>query len=59
LKDTANKFEMIIYNFRLSAIFHIVPGKTIAAVGTGTPVEISQNYFVLNIGFKLFRIDTN
>jgi len=44
-------------NFRISGIYHFVPGKDLVSVSTGNPVEVSRNYLVIQLGFKVFRAD--
>lgn len=45
-------------NFRLSAIYHVVPGTDLlVGAGVGSPPEISRNYMVIQLGFKVFQYD--
>jgi hypothetical protein len=44
-------------NFRLSAIYNIVPGKNIVDIDVGDALEISKNYLVLQMSWKLFGIN--
>ena len=45
-------------NFRLSAIYHFIPGTDVLVnVGVGTPPEVSRNYMVITMGFKVFQFD--
>ena len=44
-------------NFRLSAIYHIVPGTDLLTVTSGNPPEVSRNYLVIQLGFKVFQLD--
>lgn len=48
-------------NFRISGIYHYVPGKDLVTINTsvgGTEqVEVSRNYFVITLGFKVFQVD--
>ena len=41
-------------NFRLSGIYHIVTGKDMLTVSAGDAMEISRNYLVVEMGFKIF-----
>jgi hypothetical protein len=41
-------------NFRLSGIYHIVTGKDQLTVSAGDYKEISRNYLVIELGFKIF-----
>lgn len=41
-------------NFRVSGIYHIVPGTDQVSVSSGDPIEISRNYLVIQLGFKVF-----
>jgi hypothetical protein len=44
-------------NFRVSGIYHFVPGTDKVSVSTGDPIEVSRNYLVIQLGFKVFRAD--
>jgi hypothetical protein len=44
-------------NFRISGIYHLVPGTDLITVATGNPVKVSRNYFVIQMGFRVFQID--
>ena len=44
-------------NFRISGIYHYVPGTDLVTVSTGSPIEVERNYFVLTLGFKAFKFD--
>ena len=44
-------------NFRISGIYHIVPGTDIMSASSGTPIDVSRNYFVIQMGFKVFQLD--
>ena len=41
-------------NFRLSGIYHIVTGKDLLSISAGEYKEISRNYLVIELGFKIF-----
>jgi hypothetical protein len=41
-------------NFRLSGIYHVVTGKDMLTISAGDPQEISRNYLVVELGFKIF-----
>ena len=41
-------------NFRLSGIYHIITGKDMVSVSAGDFQEISRNYLVIELGFKIF-----
>lgn len=41
-------------NFRLSGIYHIITGKDLVTVSAGETQEISRNYLVIELGFKIF-----
>jgi hypothetical protein len=41
-------------NFRLSGIYHIITGKDLLTVSAGDYMEISRNYLVIELGFKIF-----
>jgi hypothetical protein len=43
-------------NFRLSAIYHILTGSNLVDMSAGSPKEISMNYLVLQLGFKIFTV---
>jgi len=48
-------------NFRISGIYPLVPGKDLVSVtttvGSVEQVEISRNYFVIQLGFRIFGTD--
>ncbi|MFK7787125.1 MAG: hypothetical protein AB8B56_18535 [Crocinitomicaceae bacterium] len=48
-------------NFRISGIYHLVPGKDLVSINTAVggveQVEISRNYFVIQLGFRIFGTD--
>ena len=41
-------------NFRISVLFHIIPGGTTFISSTGGDIEVSNNYLVFQLGFKVF-----
>lgn len=41
-------------NFRLSGIYHIVTGKDLVTLSAGDFMEISRNYLVVELGFRIF-----
>jgi hypothetical protein len=41
-------------NFRLSGIYHVITGKDLLTVSAGDFKEISRNYLVIELGFKIF-----
>ena len=41
-------------NFRISGIYHIITGKDLVTVTAGDPMEVSRNYLVIELGFKIF-----
>ena len=41
-------------NFRLSGIYHIVTGKDLLTISAGDYKEISRNYLVIELGFKIY-----
>jgi hypothetical protein len=43
-------------NFRISAMYHIVTGENLVEIDAGAPREISMNYLVIGIGFKIFSV---
>lgn len=43
--------------FRLSAIYHIIGGQDILTLSTGGTEEISRNYLVIQMGFRIFGIN--
>jgi len=43
-------------NFRLSAIYNVVPGKDIVEINVGDVREVSKNYLVLQMSWKLFGL---
>ena len=43
-------------NFRLSAIYNIVPGKDLVNITVGDVKEVSKNYLVLQMSWKIFGI---
>lgn len=46
-------------NFRLSALYHVVPGKDLVTIEVGDVREVSRNYLVLQMSWKLFGIGRN
>ena len=44
-------------NFRISAMYHVVPGSDLVSVSSGETVSVSRNYFVIQLGFQAFRFD--
>jgi hypothetical protein len=44
-------------NFRMSAMYHFIPGTDLVTVSTGTPIEVERNYFVFTMGFKAFQFN--
>ena len=44
-------------NFRISGIYHFVPGTDLVSVSSGSPIEVERNYFVFTMGFKVFQFD--
>lgn len=42
--------------FRLSALYHIVPGKSLVTLTVGDVREVSKNYLVLQMSWKVFKI---
>lgn len=44
-------------NFRISAMYHFIPGTDLVTVSTGSPIEVERNYFVFTMGFKAFQFD--
>lgn len=44
-------------NFRLSAIYHMIPGKSLVSINVFDAINVSKNYFVIQMGWKLFQID--
>jgi len=44
-------------NFRLSAIYHIIPGSDPLTVSTGNTQTVSRNYLVIQMGFKGFLLE--
>jgi len=46
-------------NFRLSAMYHILTGNNLVEMSAGAPAEISMNYLVIQIGFKIFSVGEN
>jgi len=43
-------------NFRLSAMYHILTGNNLVEMTVGDPQEISMNYLVIQMGFKIFSV---
>lgn len=43
-------------NFRVSGIYHFVPGTDLVSVSVGDPIEVSRNYLVIQLGFKVFSV---
>jgi hypothetical protein len=41
-------------NFRLSGIYHILTGKDMLTISAGDTQEISRNYLVIELGFRIF-----
>jgi outer membrane protein X len=46
-------------NFRLSTMYHILTGNNLVEMSAGAPAEISMNYLVIQIGFKIFSVGEN
>jgi hypothetical protein len=46
-------------NFRLSAMYHILTGDNLVEISAGSPSEISMNYLVIQLGFKIFSVGEN
>lgn len=48
-------------NFRISGIYHFVPGKDLVTINTSVggieQVEVARSYFVVTLGFKVFSIE--
>lgn len=48
-------------NFRISGIYHFVPGKDLVSINTSVggveQVEVARSYFVVTLGFKVFSIE--
>lgn len=48
-------------NFRISGIYHFVPGKDLVTINTAVggveQVEVSRSYLVITLGFKVFQIE--
>ncbi len=44
-------------NFKLSAMYHIVGGKTLVNVDVGEPKEISNNYLGILMSFRVFGVN--
>ena len=44
-------------NFKLSAMYHIVGGKTLVTVEAGDPKEISNSYLGILMSFRIFGIN--
>ncbi len=52
----APEFGVTFNNFRVSGIYHIIPGGgELASVQVGDANSISRNYVVLTLGFKIAR----
>jgi len=43
-------------NFRLSAMYHILTGDNLVEMSAGSPANISMNYLVVQLGFKVFTV---
>jgi len=43
--------------FKISAMYHVVTGNDILTLSTGGIEEISRNYLVIQIGFRIFGIN--
>ena len=52
----APEFGLAFGSFRLSAIYNIVPGKDLVTIDVGDVRNVSRNYLVLQMSWKLFRI---
>ena len=44
-------------NFKLSAMYHFVGGKTLVTVEAGEPMEISNNYLGILMSFRVFGVN--
>lgn len=48
-------------NFRISGIYHYVPGKDLVTINTAVggveQVEVSRSYLVITLGFKMFQLE--
>ena len=52
----APEVGLALGNFRLSAIYNVVTGNNIVEITVGDFQEISRNYLVLQMSWKLFKI---
>lgn len=52
----APEIGLALGGFRLSAIYNIVPGKDLVEITVGDAREISKNYLVLQMSWKVFKI---
>jgi len=52
----APEIGLALGGFRLSAIYNIVPGKDLVAISVGDAREISKNYLVLQMSWRVFKI---
>lgn len=52
----APEVGLALGNFRLSAIYNIVPGTNLVEISAGDALEISKNYLVLQMSWKVFGI---
>jgi len=51
----APELGITLKNFRISGIYHFVPGTDLVTMSSGSPVEVSRNYLVIQLGFKMFQ----
>jgi hypothetical protein len=42
-------------NFRISGIYHIVPGADLVSASSGAPIEVSRNFLVIQLGFRVYQ----
>lgn len=46
-------------NFRISGIYHFIPGTDLVQVTSGSPIRLSRNYVVVQLGFRIFEFNKN
>jgi len=43
-------------NFRISGIYHVVTEGDAVSISTGSGADVDRNYFVIQLGFKIFQV---
>jgi len=54
----APELGIALGNFRISGVYHILTGEDLLTLSSGAVEEISMNYFVVQMAFKIFGINS-